>query len=355
MENLEFPPSLLNHLPWDQTANPIWPATVFTLRRNLAKYNFPHKLEKHQLDQTLTLLKEALLKEELLSQAHLFPAEQLSPLDKEFLFEHFLCQKGFQNTFQGQAFLVDSSHTLLSYFNIENHLQLHLLDCRGEWEKSWNRLATIETNASKVLDFAFSSRFGYLTADPACCGTALTIHLFLHIPAIIHTGQLEESINQCLEEEIDAAGMQGTGNELIGDLLVLSNRYTLGVSEENIFNSLQNVSTKMQIAEKSLRTHLKEQNNSEIKDYISKAFGLIMHAYQLPTTEALDNLSLLKLGTDLGWVKGITDIQLNALFFKCQKAHLALSIGQKRNDPQDFLRDRALFLQQQLKTVELAI
>ncbi len=161
-----LPVYLLEHTPWENASNPIWLSTTFTLHRNLARYNFPAKMSARQIQQTLTELKERLCKNPQLKNPVFLNAEQVLPLEKEFLFEHFFCHEGFQNTLAGQGFAVDESAHFLAGINIQNHLQLHLTDCTGSWEQAWNHLDQIEMAIGTSSDFAFSSKFGYLTSDP---------------------------------------------------------------------------------------------------------------------------------------------------------------------------------------------
>ena len=218
--------------------------------------------------------------------------------------------------------------------NIDDHLQMRVIDCQGNWENAWNTLNQLETSIGSTVEFAYLPRFGYLTADPRLCGTGLIIQAFLHLPAIIHTAELPETLQKQKEEGITALGMGGSPSELFGDLLVIYNSYTLGMSEDNILHDIHSTAMKLTALEKTLRTHLKNDNNLDMKDQISRAYGLILHSYQLQTKEALSALSLIKLGIDLDWIGGITDREINTLFFQCRRAHLSEILGIHLTDPQ---------------------
>src|SRR5689334_7210990 len=118
-EKSNLPPSLIEHIPWQTGSNPIWPASAFTLHRNLARYHFPPKLSTAHFQQTLQNLSEQLLASPSLQKPHFLKAETISASDKEFLYEHFLCTTGFQNTLSGQGFIVDDSAAFLALLNID--------------------------------------------------------------------------------------------------------------------------------------------------------------------------------------------------------------------------------------------
>lgn len=280
----------------------------------------------------------------------------VSPLDKEFLFEHFLCLEGFQNTLAGQGFIVDNTGTFFGKINILDHLQLQFIDNTGSWEKIWNKLSEMETAIGSAIDFAFSPKFGYLTSDPNDCGTGLIASVFLHLPALVHTGQLQETLLKQKDESVEAIGMGGNLNELTGDILILSNSCTLGVNEESILHAINVTLMKLMAFEKTLRSHLQTESNAEIKDQVSRAFGLLLHSYQLQTKEALGALSLMKLALHLNWIEGITDAKLNTLFFQCRRAHLLHLLGQQQTtDPQEVAKRRAEFLHKNMQGVAIKI
>jgi len=355
-EKIKLPKSLLEHTPWEKQSNPIWLATSFMLHRSLAKFNFPPKLEDRQYPLTLSAVKDQLLTSALLAQPTLLKAEDISALDKEYLFEHFLCMEGFQNTLAGQAFIIDETGLFFAKLNIEDHLQMQLLDTEGAWEKVWNRLNEIETAVGSAIEFSFSQKFGYLTSDPSYCGTGLTVQAFLHLPALIHTGQLQETLSKQKEEDTTVTGMGGNLDEIAGDLVVVVNHFSLGTNEESILQSVHSMAMKLMAMEKTLRSHLKTENNVEIKDQVSRSFGLLLHSYQLQTREALGALSLMKLGLNLDWIEGITEDKLNTLYFQCRRAHLLHLLNEQQTvDPQEIARKRAEFLHKNMQGTALKI
>jgi protein arginine kinase len=354
-EKSELPPSLIDHIPWEDGSNPIWPTTTFFLRRNLAKSLFPQKMSESQLIQTEDSLCKAAMGAKDLESPQCFKAETLRPVDKEFLFEHFLCSEGFQNTGRGQGFIVDASTKILAMVNIQDHLQLQFLDTKGEWEKTWNHLSNIVSSIGEKLDYAYSQKFGFMTSDPNYSGTGLTTSAFLHLPALIHSQQLEDVLAKQREEGVDAAGMQGTLEDLVGDILVVRNHYTLGLTEDDIIHSTHSTAMKLAMAEKTLRDQIRQQDNPVMKDHVSRAYGLLLHSYQLQTKEALDALSMLKFGLDLGWLIGTTHSRLNDIFFKCRRAHLLFNFKETEAGPEALLHKRAEFIHKELQGIELKI
>lgn len=339
---------------WKQSTDPIWLATNVKLVRNLSKFFFPGKLSVETRKQVKGLLKNGLTSSPLLDKPQFLNAEKLTPAQKEYLFEHFLCTEGFHQAQQGDGFVIDKSSTFLGVVNVQDHLQLQLLDCKGEIEAAWNKLLKMEIELGKELSFAFNDRFGFLTADPAHCGTGLLLHLFVQLPALIHTGRLQEVLAKKHLDGVGVMGLQGEPERLIGDIVVLYNTSTLGLTEEDIVTQARSILTLLYLEEKNALNTIRNQPSQAIKDAVSRAYGLLKHSYQIETTEALNALSLLKLGFRLDWVGGTSLDQLNSLFFACRRGHLQLQ-AKADLDQKELLHSRSALLQEGLKELTLHV
>ncbi|MEI8328945.1 MAG: protein arginine kinase [Chlamydiia bacterium] len=348
-EKKVLPKPFYTHSPWDENNNPMWPATSFFLYRNFAGNFFPQKMTEGQSIQVADQLCQILVKLQQLQNPVCLKAEELSPLEKEFLYEHFLCRESFQNTFKGQAFIVDDTAHFLALINISDHLQIQLIDCKNKWEKTWEVLSDIDTAISGMLDPSFSSRFGYLTSDPSKCGTGLTVVCYLHLPLLIHNKQLQNMLDLHLEESVTISSLDGKPLEFMGDFVLLQNKYNLGLTEEMILRDLHMSATKLSLAEKNLQEQCKASNELIIKDLVSRSLGLLTHSFQLHTKEVLDAISQIKLGIQLGWITGINDSKINEVFFTCQRAHIGFLSDKSVIDPQQLASKRAEFIHKELK------
>jgi protein arginine kinase len=350
-------PYLHNENPWDTNANAIWLGSTVVLTRNLEKFNFPGKLPTDKRKQIISLLQRDLLTSKYLKNPELILAENMLPIEKEFLVEHFLSNQSFHQAHIGEGFVLDETGEFLAILNLGDHLILQSIDVREELETTWDRLIKIELEINQSINFAFSPRFGFLTSDSTQCGTGLLAYIFLHLPALLHTDELSNSLKKFKDEGIVQTGLQGNPNEIIGDIVVFHNQYTLGLTDENILSSLRVLATKLVIEEKSSRKQLKQASETklaEIKDKISRAYAILLHSYQIESIEALHALSLLKLGLDLEWLQGTTHTVLNQLLFECRRAHLICHYGKQINQD-ELTHRRAEFIHQKLQGLNLLI
>lgn len=350
-------PLICNENPWTNNANSIWLGSTITLNRNLEKFLFPGKLSTDKRKQVISLISRELLASEPLHHPQLFFAEEMLPIEKEFLVEHFLSNQGFHQAYAGEAFVLDETGEFLAALNLRNHLLLQWTDPREELENSWDRLVKIELKLNQSLNFAFSPKFGFLTADPMQCGTGLNVTVFLHLPALLHSGQFEDIVKKNKDDGVHQTGLQGDPNEVVGDIVVFQNSHTLGVTEENILACLRTLATKLVAEEKSCRRQIKQEKEStlaDVKDKVSRAYAVLLHSYQIEAIEALQALSWLKLGEDLGWMKGASQSLLNKLLFSCRRAHLLCLYAHKISQ-EELPHKRAEFIHKALQGVELLI
>lgn len=347
-------PILAQNQPWSDNANSIWLASTICLHRNIEKFNFPGKLEMERRKQIVSLVSKELLTSDLLKKPYLVKGEDLGPLEKEFLVEHFLANQNLIQAHIGEAFILDATGQFITTLNLRDHIQFSLLDCQGELESTWNKLVKIETMMGKNIAYSFSPKFGFLTADPTMCGTALQVSIYLQLPGLIHTETLDEILDKHADESIMLMGIQGNPTEIIGDVLVIQNNYTIGMSEENIISSLRSFATKIMVDENAARSHIRHTDNANIKDKVSRAYGILIHSYQIEAVEALNAISLLKLGNEMGWINGISPQEMNQLFFNCRRSHLLRQFSSKVSQD-EIIHKRSEFIHKALKNVHLTI
>lgn len=328
MANTELASILKDLQPWSKNTNPICLASTVKLVRNLSGHSFPAKLSSKQRQQVLEVLREEVSKCKGLDQASFFKGQDLGPSDKEFLFEHFLLTQSISQAQKGEGFTLDASGKFLAVFNIQDHLQLQMTDTEGDIEGVFRQLVDVEAAIGREVEYAFNKDFGFLTADPRSCGTAFLAQMFLHVPGLVQTKTLGEALQEVEHPLIESSGLQGEEKNPLGGLLILSNRRSLGVSEEEILKALRTVGTKITVAEEAARSRLGEEKPLASIDLVSRAIGLLQSCHALETFEALENLSLLKLGVSLDWIDGLDIADINRLMFSVRRGHLVNALGE---------------------------
>lgn len=340
--------------PWNENPNSVWLASTILINRNIENYNFPVKLPPERRKQLVSLIAKQVGGLKGFDEPRLLKSEDCTPLDREFFNEHCLTDEGFIQAAQGEAFIFDKKGDSILTVNIEDHLHFHFIDINGQLEKGLASLGALETQLSKTLSFAFSPRFGFLTSSPYTCGTGMVLSLFLQISGLLHGGTWKEVQEKLKDESIEITGLLGRPDELVGDLIVVRNQYSLGVNEESIVASLRAFAMKVLAEESAAREKIKSNESGEVKDKVARAYALLMYSYQIETVEALNEIALMKFGLEMGWITGITLTKLNALFFSCRRAHL-LRREKEKIPMENVAHKRAELIHRTLKNVTLTI
>lgn len=357
MVNNRSPNDMLTvNKPWIQNSSPIWLASSISLQRNIDKFKFPNKLDVERKKQIVNLVGKEFLESKQFVNPKLFKGEELSFFDKEYLLEHFFTISDFHSASTGEAFLIDESGEWAIIFNLINHISYYKLDTKGDLEGMWAQIVQMENSIGKNLTYAYSQKFGFLTANFDQCGTALEVTTYLHLPALLHTRKIEEILEREADENYLVMGIQGSPSEIIGDLFVIQNNYTLGQTEENSISLIRSFTSKLITEEKQAREALRQARSPEILDLVSRAYAILLYSYQIEAIEALNAISLCKLGVTMGWLSGVTEDELNQLFFNCRRAHLLCQYPDKGNITQEEIpHKRAEFIHRGLKNLKLLI
>lgn len=279
---------------------------------------------------------------------------ELTPHTKEFLFEHFILSEGFEQFDAGRGMIVDDTCSFLGLINVEDHIHIHLFEKSSNWDEAYHRLSKLDGEIGHSMEFAFSDRFGHLTSDPMVCGTGLVVQTFLHCPALIHTDTFVDCVEQ-LGDDVIVRGL-GQEDEFIADLILIENKFKLGVTEPDILKCVHTAATKMTAMEQEKRDALKKEGKAEIKDLVSRAYGILKHAHALQIEETLTSLSLLELGKDLGWVEGGEDLSFKKSFFTTRRAHLHENLQPESQIPKaELIVKRASLIHEKLKSSSIRL
>lgn len=332
----------------------VWLASNIALRRNIEKFYFPSRLDVERRNQIVKLVGGELIASPFLKKPTLLKAEETDPLEKEFLVEHLLSSESFQGAHQGEGFVIDETGSFLCSLNIKDHIHLQTVDTTGKMESAWKRLVELESRLGEKLPYAYSTQFGFLTADPFESGTALHVSLFLQPSALIHTGKLTEEMSRHTDPQIAFPHFLEHQDPYVGDVLVLSNAFTLGLNEETLLASLRNCCKKWIELEIAARNQIASEESAEMKDKVARAWAVLIHSYRIETPEALNAIALVKLGCDLKWIKGIKIATLNELFFNCRRGHL-LGLLDEKVTAEELPHKRAEYIHKILKGTELVI
>ena len=309
------------------------------LARNLRNRAFPGWAKKAERTAILEQIRARVEALPEMQDAFSEGLQDLAALDKQVLVERHLISREHAAKGAGSAVVVNRRQTLSVMINEEDHLRMQSIRSGLQLKQAFKLADKIDTALESKLDYAFDPRLGYLTACPTNVGTGMRASAMLHLPGLV----LSELINQVIQavSKIGLAvrGLYGEGTEAMGNLFQISNQTTLGEKEEDIINRLTKVIETIIDKEHDARQTLMQRKPSTLCDQIGRAYGVLTYAQAMPSKEALNLLSVIKLGMDLGAFPEQQRLQIDELFIETQPAHLQKNSQQKLNaEERDYLR-----------------
>ena len=127
---------------------------------------------------------------------------------------------------------------------------------------------------------------------------------------------------------MNVRGIYGEGTKAEGDIYQISNNQTLGITEKEIAKNLNLISAKIIEQERIARKYLAKKS-VKFEDKVYRDFGILTFAKRLSEEETLELLSSVKLGTDLGIIKELTDKKIAELILYTKPANVQKRAGKK--------------------------
>lgn len=292
------------------------------LARNLHERPFPGWAKKAERVEILNEILPVVGALPDMAEAFSEPMEALSPLDKQVLVERHLISREHAAKGVGSAVVMNAAQTLGFMINEEDHLRMQAI-CPGlQLTRTFELIDHADSELEKSLNIAFHENLGYLTACPTNVGTGMRASAMLHLPALVMSDQVNKIINSVNKIGLAVRGLHGEGSEAMGNLFQISNQTTLGETEAEIIERLNKVISQIVEHEQNAREKLVEQKPGAVLDQVGRAYGILSHAHSIHSKEALNLLSVIKLGVDLELFPEAAREAVDELLIETQPAHL---------------------------------
>lgn len=317
--------------------------------RNLKERPLPAIAKKPVLLSLMEEMKEAIMMLPEMEAAVAKKLEDLTLLEKQILVERHLMSCEHAAKGPGSALVLNQTETLSVMINEEDHLRMQAILPGLQLQRVFDMMHAVDNQLEEKLDFAFHPTLGYLTACPTNVGTGMRASVMLHLPGLVISEQINKIINSVNKMGLVVRGLYGEGSDAKGNLFQISNQTTLGEKEETILQRLSEVIEQILQHEQNARMIFLQQQPEVLLDQIGRAYGILLHAYSIMTKEALNLLSLLKLGIDLHFLPEENREVIDALFVETQPAHLQRGAKQSKMSAKERDLLRATLIRTKIK------
>ncbi len=290
------------------------------LARNLEDYSFPgwaSEEENHAVwEQTLAIFSE--MERPFMG----WNMADTAKIDRQILFERHLISQEMAREEDSCGVFVSPDECLSIMVNEEDHIRIQSLQPGLSLQSAWEAADEVDDLLEARLSYAFSPKLGYLTACPSNVGTGMRASVMLHLPGLVLMEEMEPVINGIAKIGLAVRGMWGEGTEAAGNMFQVSNQITLGRREDQIIAHLEQIVLELVEHETNARRRLMQDKPIVVEDHVARAMGILGNARMMTSGEALNLLSTIRLGMDLGMVKNFSCRELDTMFIATQPAHL---------------------------------
>ncbi len=297
------------------------------LARNLSDYPFITKAKKEDLENIENKIKEITPSigygMKFLKLKDIDDITKMSLVEKHIISPNFALKKE-----DSGAMLINDDENISIMINEEDHLRIQVLGEGFDIDNLMNLAVEVDEKIEKKVNYAYSQKYGYLTACPTNVGTGLRASVMVHLPALTKTGNIQKILEVINNFGMNIRGVYGEGTKAYGNMYQVSNKQSLGISEKEIIKNLKQIVEKI-IEQERLARKILSKETIELEDEVYRAYGILANCKKISSNEARDLLSSVKLGTDMGIIKELDDLKVNKLLLYTKPANLQKFLGEK--------------------------
>ena len=218
------------------------------------------------------------------------------------------------------AILINDEENICIMINEEDHLKIQVFSSGLELENTLNYAIELDQKIEEVLGYATSKKYGYLTSMPTNCGTGLKASVMVSLPALEKTRNIDKVFYNLSNFGINILELNNT--------FEISNKRTLGITEEDIIQNIKVVTEKLIEQERNARKFL-DKDKISLEDTIYRSYGLLTNCRKITLEETEKLLSNVKIGTDLGILPELTDSKIQKMYLYSKPANMQKYLGEQ--------------------------
>ncbi len=350
---MDFPALLRQPADWMIRSGPHGDIVVTSrvrLARNVRGMSFPGWSRKDDRSEVLDELRPVVEGLPEMQDAFSRELKDLDAIRKQVLVERHLISREHAAKSGGSAAVMNPEQTISIMINEEDHLRMQAILPGLQLNEAHTLIDHVDSELEQSVDYAFDPEWGYLTACPTNLGTGMRASAMLHLPALVLSEQINQVVQAVNKIGLAVRGLYGEGTEALANLFQISNQSTLGESEQEIISRLERVINQIIGHEKGARQRLFHEKPAVLRDQVGRAYAILRQAHILPSKEALNLVSMLRLGIDLGFFPTEQGSLTDMLLMEIQPAHLQIEAKRKLGaEERDLLR--AEILRRKLKNL----
>lgn len=246
--------------------------------------------------------------------------KDMDDITKMSLVEKNLISKDYALKNKTGAILINDEENICIIINDDDHLKVQVFSSGFELENTLNFAIELDKKIEEVLGYATSKKYGYLTSMPTNCGTGLKASVMVSLPALEKTRNIDKVFYNLSNFGINILELNNA--------FEISNKRTLGITEEDIIQNIKVVTEKLIEQERNARKFL-DKDKISLEDTIYRSYGLLTNCRKITLEETEKLLSNVKIGTDLGILPELTDSKIQKMYLYIKPANMQKYLGEQ--------------------------
>lgn len=292
-------------------------STRIRFARNLPEFKFNLK-NKNEIEKLKNKIKENVYA--IGYGLKYLELRDMNDITKMSLVEKNLISPEYAMHSENGAILINDEENICIMINDEDHLKIQVFSSGLELENTLNYAIELDQKIEEVLGYATSKKYGYLTSMPTNCGTGLRASVMVSLPALEKTRNIDKVFYNLSNFGINILELN--------NVFEISNKRTLGITEEDIIQNIKVVTEKLIEQERNARKFL-DKDKISLEDTIYRSYGLLTNCRKITLEETEKLLSNVKIGTDLGILPELTDSKIQKMYLYSKPANMQKYLGEQ--------------------------
>ena len=296
------------------------------LARNFSDLPFPNKLNyirgRENGKKIYNVLKNELIDEELTLYEIWNTKEEFG---KQYLEKDLITEQLIKNSDKG-SFILNKEENLSIMVNEKDHVRLQCISEGLNLKEAFEKATSIDDKIEKNFDYAFDENLGYLTTSPENIGTGMKASVTIHLPALTMSEEIKSISKNLSKMGMRIKGMYLEDTNVYGNLYRITNKISLGLTEEDIITKLKEAVLNIIAEENKFREILINKCRYELEDKVYRAYGTLKCAILLDSKETIELLSNVRLGAELSLID-INESKLDELLILTSNSSLQNYLG----------------------------
>jgi protein arginine kinase len=276
----------------------------------------------------------------------IFYLDQLSDTEKNMIFQRNVFG---EDTSPKKTKIIAASEDkeMVVFFNQDDHLKITSIKSGLALTEAWEQLNEVDSLLENSVNYSVSNEYGYLTSFIGNIGTGMKASMLVHLPGLVMTSLLSEMFKILSEKGLSTRLYGSTDDETESSIYEIYNYFTIGTTEDEIIQILNELSGSLINLERKMRGIIYEKKRKKLEDKVYRSLGILKYSRSITKNEALKLLSLVRLGISLNIVNEYSLEQVTSLIMSAymniteNKSEKSLS-SKEEVQPYDYLRAQTI-------------